>query len=131
MAAACREYRLWNDQEILIGEGWEEEIHQALAICRFGLLLISPNFLASRYITEVELPVLLNRAVFPVMLEDVDFKRHDLRGLKEKQIFRLPTAKRKQLAYGKCRTDQRRRFVEALFRAIDARLDKLGNEGAR
>lgn len=52
----CYAYTLWRDTEILVGERWHDEIQQALAACQLGLLLISPAFLASQYITRHELP---------------------------------------------------------------------------
>ncbi len=64
---------------------------EAIDNCDFGLLLISPAYLASKFITEKELPVFVSgeKLSIPVMLNPVDFTRHDLKGLEKKQIFRL------------------------------------------
>ena len=122
------DYRLWRDTMLLVGEEWNEEIKAALEASELGLLLVSPAFLGSEYITRIEWPHFLanRKPVIPVMLEPVDFARHDLRGLEEKQIFRYtPTPGTTPRAYADCRGASQRRFVEALFLQIENRLDKL------
>ena len=49
----------WSDQKIQSGDKWREKIEQALAHAKIGVLLISADFLASSFITKVELPALL------------------------------------------------------------------------
>lgn len=50
---ACKHYHFerWSDHKILVGEKWHDEIQKALVECDFGLLLVSPSFLGSKYIT--------------------------------------------------------------------------------
>src|SRR5439155_1626806 len=83
-------FELWTDGAILPGEKWLAEIRTALDVCDFGLLLVSPAFLASKFITREELPFLLqNKPVIPVALRRVLFDgTQDLKGLAERQIFR-------------------------------------------
>ena len=50
------EYALWKDDALVIGESWKTQIIKAIDECGFGLLLISPAFLASEFITKNELP---------------------------------------------------------------------------
>lgn len=85
------DYSLWKDSGLVVGEDWEAQIMEAIDNCDFGLLLISPAYLASKFITEKELPVFVSgeKLSIPVMLNPVDFTRHDLKGLEKKQIFRL------------------------------------------
>lgn len=52
----------WTDREIPAGSDWRQEIVDALKSADAGILLVSSSFLASRFIHEVELPELLNRA---------------------------------------------------------------------
>src|SRR5688500_5970149 len=53
---------LWIDHaQIRIGDRWGPEIDKALAAADLAVLLISPAFLASKFITEHELPRLLKR----------------------------------------------------------------------
>ncbi len=80
----------WSDHHILPGEHWRAEMEQALARSRFGLLLVSPAFLASDFITQRELPPLLAKPmVVPVALQQILFDGTlDLKGLEDRQVFR-------------------------------------------
>jgi len=51
-----------SDQEIAIGDDWREHIQTHLDGARAAVLLISSNFMASEFIRNSELPVLLRRA---------------------------------------------------------------------
>jgi hypothetical protein len=51
----------WSDTRLQIGDSWKSKIDQALAECQVAVLLVSPNFLASRFIQTVEVQQLLER----------------------------------------------------------------------
>ena len=48
--------RLWSDKEIKSGGNWQDELDKALNTAKAALLLVSSDFLASKYICESELP---------------------------------------------------------------------------
>ncbi len=52
---------VWDDRRIAAGADWEPEIARAIADCDVALLLISADFLTSRFILSQEVPPLLER----------------------------------------------------------------------
>ncbi|MEA2186084.1 MAG: hypothetical protein QOK16_1095 [Solirubrobacteraceae bacterium] len=58
-----RRCELWFDTLIETGEQWRPEIEAAIARADIALLLVSPDFLASDFIMDEELPALIRRGV--------------------------------------------------------------------
>ena len=126
------DYDIWQDEEQLLpGVKWAEGIRDALKDCDLGLLLISPSFLNSKFITDHELPAFVGnqaKACIPVMLGPINLKRHDLKGLETAQIFRFKTSTGQHKNLSDCNPMQRRKFCEQLFDQIEARLDKVSGK---
>jgi hypothetical protein len=116
-------YERWMDTDLLPGEDWNLKIKSALEDCRFGILLVSPNFLSSKYITGVELTALLAKPmVVPVALHPILFNGvMDLKGLAERQIYRDPQGR----SFDQCgRKHTRRAFALDLHQKIEALLGR-------
>lgn len=54
--------RIWSDAWLRAGEHWQAEIERRLQSSTVAVLLVSPNFLASNFITTREYPQILARA---------------------------------------------------------------------
>lgn len=113
----------WIDQQILPGEHWRAEIERGLESSHFGLLLVSPEFLASEFITLNELsPLLTKSIVVPVALQRIAFDgTMDLKGIEDHQVFQDSKGR----SFDGCRAmPDRRRFAMELFTKIVALLKK-------
>jgi hypothetical protein len=68
----------WQDRSLEAGTQWDPQIKAALAAARIILLLVTPRFMASNYINDVELTQALARdqagtaRVIPIILKPVD-----------------------------------------------------------
>ena len=75
------DFTLCSDQDIEIGEDWHQHIQAHLNGAKAVVLLISPAFLASDYIANSELPVILKNAtdqgvrIFPILISPSVYKR--------------------------------------------------------
>src|SRR5690349_4122324 len=72
----------WDDTHIRPGDDWHQEISTALDMAQAAILLISPDFFASDFIDEDELPPLLAAAegkgvrILPVIISACRFARN-------------------------------------------------------
>ncbi|WP_215610631.1 toll/interleukin-1 receptor domain-containing protein [Leptothoe spongobia] len=64
MLAGLQQHKLveaWEDRQIRPGDDWHQEIQKAMNECDLAILLISADFINSRFINEEEVPKLLAR----------------------------------------------------------------------
>lgn len=117
-------FEVWTDHKIMVGTGWRDAISSALSDCHFGLLMVSRDFLLSEFILREELPVFVNGAkpCIPVGLKPLDFARIDMKGLAEKQIFRLTRTGMESKAFSTCREPMSDEFVRQLATRIEERV---------
>lgn len=54
---------VWDDTRIKTGHDWKSEIKAAIQAARAAVLLLSADFMASQFITDNELPPLLNKSL--------------------------------------------------------------------
>lgn len=72
----------WDDRAIMPGKEWDHEIKDALFKADIIILLVSPNFLASRYVRDQEIKIAMERhhdpedaaVVVPVIIRPSDWK---------------------------------------------------------
>ncbi len=96
-AASDYAFIAWQDRDIIVGKDWHAQIQAAIKDCDFGLLLVSPQFLASEYITRDELQHFVapdplaapsGKPAVPVALRTLRFDGTiDMKGLERRQIF--------------------------------------------
>jgi hypothetical protein len=78
---AQNDVQAWNDRDIEAGDEWEKRIHAALDAAEIAVLLVSANFLDSKFIMDVELPKMLAlrdagrlRRILPLIVEPCNWK---------------------------------------------------------
>ncbi|MCA8954052.1 MAG: TIR domain-containing protein, partial [Planctomycetes bacterium] len=100
---------LWEDSSIGAGQDWYAEIADRLDHAKVAILLVTENFLASKFCQHEEVPVLLQRArrgqlhVMPLLVEPSVWsierwlKRRQMRPGGEKSLKEHTATKRKKL----------------------------------
>lgn len=82
-----KNWRLWQDGEILPGANWDDKIKKNLADAEVIILLVSTDFLNSEHIIGVELKASLDRhregtaLVIPVILDGCLWEETELKGI--------------------------------------------------
>ncbi len=99
---------LWDDTQLQAGDRWRAKIEQALATARVAVLLVSADFLASDFITQNELPPLLEAAeregavilpvfVRPCLIEDTPLEPYQGINSPDQPLSKLTEAAREEV----------------------------------
>lgn len=124
--------KIWDDTHILAGDEWKQKIKVALSKARIAILLISADFLSSRFITEFEVPHLLDVAksegavILPVILKPCLFSEYP--ELSKFQSINSPSRALSQMS----ESDQEETFVSLTLRLkhlIDSPYPSTTNNG--
>ncbi len=81
---------IWHDDKLILGKDWDKSIRDEMKKCKVAILLISNAFMASKYISEVELEQLIleeserDLVIIPVKFEPCNYK---FSKLPERQYF--------------------------------------------
>lgn len=123
----------WKDSFILPGEEWKREILTQLAKADYIVQLISPSFLASRFIRDYEIPGVGEaplKKTLPVMLVDVPLDGSmEFHQIDRRQIYCIQQG-RSRYSYISRETDyQRNQFVDGFVERVLARVE--GKTGYR
>ncbi len=76
-------FEVWDDRQIATGDDWFPEIEQAIEQASLAVLLVSVNFLTSKFIRGEEIPRMLKRRagaglrVFPIIVSPCPWQRVD------------------------------------------------------
>ncbi|MCP4971349.1 MAG: toll/interleukin-1 receptor domain-containing protein, partial [Arcobacter sp.] len=108
------------DKNILIGEKWDNKIREMLDECDYGLLLISPHFLESEYIKNVEIPELEKKGLLPIGLSKTDFSKLKKVGIEKFQVFTFGDTNK--IFYEQTGEDLRDPFIDKLIKHIINRI---------
>jgi len=70
----------WDDRRIVAGSKWKNEILDAINKAAIAILLISADFLTSKFINDVEVPIILKREeeglirIVPILIRDCSYE---------------------------------------------------------
>ena len=90
---------VWDDKRIVPGTHWREEIEAALERAQLAVMLVSPDYLASEFITQQELPTLIKQAeqkgllVTWILLRDCLFRESPIAELQAAHDISRPLAR--------------------------------------
>ncbi|ETR65738.1 MAG: hypothetical protein OMM_13789, partial [Candidatus Magnetoglobus multicellularis str. Araruama] len=71
---------VWDDRRIVAGSKWKNEILDAINKAAIAILLISADFLTSKFINDVEVPIILKREeeglirIVPILIRDCSYE---------------------------------------------------------
>lgn len=83
----------WEDSQLLLGDDFRSAIVAELGDCDYGVLLLSPSYVASAFVTTYELPRFAgpaaDRGGLPVALRPLPLDgSRELHGIEQQMIFR-------------------------------------------
>lgn len=87
LAQLKRDYDLdiWDDRRIAGGSTWKEDIRNAISSADIAIALLSPNYIASEFITHEEIPQMFQEyserslRIIPIVVRKCDYAAMRLR----------------------------------------------------
>jgi hypothetical protein len=76
-------FRRWEDRQIATGDEWQPEIEKSMAAASLGILLVSADFLGSKFIRSEEVPRLMKQRIeqglriFPIIIRPCPWQAVD------------------------------------------------------
>ncbi len=126
-----RNIKVWTDKDIQPGDDWHDEIRKALATTKVAVLMVSTDFLDSKFIADDELPPLLDAAraegvrILPVLVKPCAFGDVELVPLSRYQAVNMG----RPLARLDKDTDREAEYQEIL-KAIRRHMEEGASGGA-
>ncbi len=74
---------IWSDKRIKPGQIWNKEIEKALEEAKIAILLVTADFLASDYVSEKELPLLIKASadegvtIVPIFIKPANLNKFE------------------------------------------------------
>jgi hydroxymethylpyrimidine pyrophosphatase-like HAD family hydrolase len=123
----------WDDGKIGAGKNWQQEIKKAIDSSRVALLLISADFIASKFIRENELPALLKKAsaekgvcIFPLHLSPSNFEL--IESLNQFQSINPPDEDLQLLKKNQRDSRLLKKMVEKIKRCLEVQIEQPGTK---
>jgi hypothetical protein len=76
-------FDVWEDRQIATGDEWKPEIEKSMAAASLGILLVSADFLGSKFIRSEEVPRLMKQRIeqglriFPIIIRPCPWQAID------------------------------------------------------
>lgn len=124
---------IWDDEKIEAAKNWQQEISEAIDSSTIALLLISADYIASKFIRENQLPALLKKAsyekglcIFPLHLSPSNFEL--IESLNQFQSINPPDEDLQSLKRNQRDRQLLKKMVEKIIRCLEEPIERPGKK---